>query len=89
MEIAILFAQQMRSLGVGTGRVVNGDGGGRGWFRRFLDEKVRVFFGPLVPEGALVMRSGGEFGETEALGGGRKDGVRVRRWIVVRVMGGL
>ncbi|KAI7675532.1 hypothetical protein KC318_g882, partial [Hortaea werneckii] len=60
LEIAILFAQQMRSLGVGTGRVVNGDGRGRGWFRRFLDEKVRVFFGPLVLEGALVMRSDAE-----------------------------
>ncbi|KAI7159476.1 hypothetical protein KC349_g4085 [Hortaea werneckii] len=89
LEIAILFAQQMRSLGVGTGRVVNGDGRGRGWFRRFLDENVRVFFGPLVVEGALVMRSDGEFGEVEGLGGGSKDGVRVRLWIVERVLGGL
>ncbi|KAI7156979.1 hypothetical protein KC316_g4744 [Hortaea werneckii] len=89
LEIAILFAQQMRSLGVGTGRVVNGDGRGRGWFRRFLDEKVRAFFGPLVLEGALVMMSDGEFGETEALRGGSKDEARVRRWIVERVLGGL
>ena len=89
LGIAILFAQQMRSLGVGTGRVVDGDVRGRGWFRRFLDEKVRVFFGPLVLEGALVMRSDTEFGEVEALGGGSKDGARVRRWIVERVLGGL
>ncbi|KAI6892631.1 hypothetical protein KC318_g13893 [Hortaea werneckii] len=89
LEIAILFAQQMRSLGIGTGRVVYGDVRVRGWFRRFLDENARGFFGPLVLEGALVMRSDGEFGETEALGGSSKDGMRVRRWIVERLIGGL
>ncbi|KAI7265773.1 hypothetical protein KC345_g8387 [Hortaea werneckii] len=89
LGIAILFAQQMRSLGVGTGRGVDGDVRGRGWFRRFLDEKVRCFFGPLVLEGALVMRSESEFGEVEVLGAGNKDGVKIRRWIVERCLGGL
>ncbi|GAB1732489.1 hypothetical protein NU195Hw_Modified_409t1 [Hortaea werneckii] len=89
LGIAILFAQQMRSLGVGMGWGVNGDVRGRGWFRRFLDEKVRCFFSPLVLEGALVMKSESEFGEVEMLGGGSKDGMRVRRWIVERCLGGL
>ncbi|GAB1736419.1 hypothetical protein NU219Hw_g7569t1 [Hortaea werneckii] len=89
LGIAILFAQQMRSLGVGAGQVLNGDVRGQGWFRRFLDERVRGFFGPLVLEGALVMRSDGEFGEEWGLGGGSKDGMRVRRWIVERIVGGL
>ncbi|KAI6879310.1 hypothetical protein KC363_g379 [Hortaea werneckii] len=89
LGIAILFAQQMRSFGVGMGRVTNGDVRGRGWFRRFLDEKVRGVFGPLVLEGALVMRSESEFGEMEALGGGSKDGAKIRRWIVERCLGGL
>jgi len=89
LGIAILFALQMRSLGVGTGGGVDGDVRGRGWFRRFLDEKVRGVFGPLVLEGALVMRSESEFGEVEALGMGNKDGMRVRRWIVERCLGGL
>lgn len=89
LGIAILFALQMRSLGVGTGGGVDGDVRGRGWFRRFLDEKVRGVFGPLVLEGALVMRSESEFGEVEVLGVGNKDGMRVRRWIVERCLGGL
>ncbi|KAI7151054.1 hypothetical protein KC343_g12567 [Hortaea werneckii] len=89
LGIAILFAQQMRSLRVGMGWGVDGDVRVKGWFRRFLDEKVRGFFGPLVLEGALVMKSESEFGEVEMLGAGNKDGMRVRRWIVERCLGGL